>query len=122
MKSKWTKVPGGNNLVLESKDETFFISYNPSAADLPEMDVLGDLAQLLTALMGEPDKDFSNRKEETALIKRNDNGIHKYSILRGDFRKQYEHLLPEGYEACLKFFKQHEDEYGSDWSTPEWDK
>ena len=38
---------------------------------------------------------------ETALCK--DGG---YLILLGDYREGYEPLVPEGYEACLKYFRE----------------
>ena len=113
--SKWIQPRGGNNLVLDSEDKSFFISYNPKVGDAPEMDTLTELANLLGALIDMPE--LKNREEETALVKRSPGKPNTFSILNGDFRKQYEQLLPQGYEACLKFYEQHKEEYGSGWST-----
>ena|SRR6478609_4516453 len=113
--SKWIKVKGHHNEALLSDDESFFISYNPNTA-IARSEVT-EAAQLLGTLAGLDMRDG----EETALVKVDGGGkgVHTYSILKGDFRKQYEYLMDEGYEACLKFYNQHKDEYGSDWSTRE---
>jgi hypothetical protein len=48
---------------------------------------------------------------ETALVK---NG--NFKILNGDFRKQYEKLAPEGFDACLRFYEQQSAHADSTWS------
>lgn len=83
-------------MVLE--EEGFYISFNPS----------------LTHLLGHsfaPDTD----KGETALVKPNDK--RKFRILNGDFRKDYEKLVPLGFTACRKFFEKKEKKYNSSWSS-----
>jgi hypothetical protein len=47
---------------------------------------------------------------ETALVKDGE-----FLILLGDFRDTYEKLVPEGYEACLAYFRASNAEH-SDWS------
>lgn len=37
-------------------------------------------------------------------------------ILNGDFRKQYEELVDQGYDACYNFFLTQKEEFGSSWS------
>ena len=49
---------------------------------------------------------------ETALVKDT-----SYYILNGDWRKEYAELIPKGYEACKKFFDEHEAEYKNFWSN-----
>lgn len=52
----------------------------------------------------------TDQGEETALCK---NG--KYLILLGDYREAYERLVPEGYAACLDYFRTHNGKH-SPWS------
>ena len=52
---------------------------------------------------------------ETALVKRYKKG-HKYYILNGDFRKDYEKLVKKGYKACKEFYNNNEEEFDSSWS------
>lgn len=49
---------------------------------------------------------------ETALVKDSD-----YYILNGDFRAEYEALVPQGFDACLAFFREKEFEHGSSWTS-----
>ena len=50
---------------------------------------------------------------ETALVKDN-----VFLILNGDYRKQYEELVPKGFEACKAFFDSQPVENVSSWTTP----
>lgn len=50
--------------------------------------------------------------EETALVHE-----QKFYILNGDYRKDYERLIPQGYEACLEFFKSKPKSDRSKWSN-----
>lgn len=78
------------NHVLEAPD--FYISFNEAPPDFG---------------MGFGSDDGG---EETALCKGG-----KYFILNGDFRKQYEELVPKGFEACFAFFEKQNNV--SSWST-----
>jgi exonuclease V gamma subunit len=50
---------------------------------------------------------------ETAIIIELKDGSKRSYILRGDFRKKYNELLPGGLKACLQFYLQNEQEHGS---------
>jgi hypothetical protein len=96
--NKWKRVDGFSpHFVLEG--DGFYVSYNKS--------VYG-------GLLSEP-------TEETALVKEEEKD-DVYYILNGDFRKEYEKLASRGFEACLRFFKEKEKHYGSEWSTFEEDE
>jgi hypothetical protein len=54
---------------------------------------------------------------ETALVKDNGKGKPEtYYILNGDWRSQYEALIPQGYLACKAFYDQNAAEHRSRWS------
>lgn len=53
--------------------------------------------------------------QETALIKDTHDGT-KYYILNGDWRKQYEPLIPQGFEACKALFDKNQHAKSS-WSN-----
>ena len=53
---------------------------------------------------------------ETALVKPDD-PENEYRILNGDHRKEYEKLVPLGFEACLEFYNKESAHSGSSWST-----
>jgi hypothetical protein len=40
----------------------------------------------------------------------------KCLILNGDFRKQYEEVLDQGYDACYNLYQSLKAEHGSSWS------
>ena len=40
----------------------------------------------------------------------------KCLILNGDFRKAYEDVVDQGYDACYKVFQDNKAEHGSSWS------
>lgn len=84
----------GGNAILQC--EGFSISYNPHP---------GQGLSIFESDDGGP---------ETALIV-ND----KFFILNGDWRTQYEELIPKGVEACLQFYRDHADAHRSSWSEPE---
>lgn len=88
MASNWTR--GLYNYVKIFDD--FFVSYNPDTA------VMG---------IGMFDGDGA---DETALCKGG-----KFFILNGDFRDDYDRLGPQGFDACLAFFKDHSEQKSS-WS------
>lgn len=99
----------GTNQVLHG--DGFFISYNPDTTAGH-----GGALTMLGNVLGGDLKDG----EETALVKK---GAKKntYSILTGDWRKEYEALVDKGYDACYKFFKEHK-EFANNWSTREEDR
>lgn len=93
-KAAW--IPSGGlsgNLLL--RGDGFFISY-ASSAGLRRLGALGS----------------DNGSDETALCKDG-----KYHILNGDFRAAYERLVPEGFEACKKFYDQQSAHADSSWSS-----
>jgi hypothetical protein len=87
-KIEWKQ--GFNNSVLQGKG--FFISYNPCPGGG------------ISFFRGD------NGGDETALVKDG-----SFYILNGDFRKQYEKLLPKGFKACKDFFLKNLDKVSS-WS------
>ena len=91
--SKWIST-GGNNLILRGKG--FYISYNPVAGSS-----ISSWAS-------------DNGSVETALV--NKSAKHTYLILNGDFRKDYEKIISEGYRACKKFYESKKEEFDSSWS------
>ena len=89
--SEWRKL--SSNEVLDG--DGFYISYNPSPF--------------------QGNKFFGSDKgnSETALCRE-----HKFYILNGDYRKQYEELIPQGFEKCKEFFDSQPVESVSSWSEP----
>ena len=84
------------NEVMNGKG--FYISYNPNpCADISLFN-------------------SDNGSDETALVKPDDPD-NKYRILNGDYRKEYEELVPQGFEACLNFYNERKSDLGSSWST-----
>lgn len=92
---------GGNYVLGGNK---FYISYNPDTG-------AGHMAGMLTQLGNMFGGDLTDG-EETALCKDD-----VFLILTGDFRKEYEELLPHGYEACHEFYLKMAPEHGNSWST-----
>ena len=101
------KNPNGPNELIHGDD--FYISYNHKTASeettSPEMFLISTLA---SALIGIP-----NGAEETALF---NTETRIWYILNGDFRKQYEEVAHEGFNACLEVYKKN-IQHRSDWST-----
>lgn len=52
---------------------------------------------------------------ETAL--RRLDGRDGWMILNGDYREQYEKLVPQGYDACKRFYDQQSAHADSSWSS-----
>lgn len=77
------------NFILKGKD--FYISYNPNTSSLGV---------------------FGGDGEETALVKDD-----KYYILNGDFRKEYESIVEQGFDICKEFFDKKAKNSISDWSN-----
>lgn len=100
-------IPTGNgNEILDG--DGFFVSYNPNPAGGNSLcTMLGKLAAVTTG-----DGAFAIQQPETALVVDG-----KFMILNGDFRQDYEGLVPQGLEACKTFFKSQDDV--SVWSTRE---
>lgn len=70
-----------NTILMKDGDDSFYISYNP----------------------------FTDCGEETALcVKINDGGLRDidFFILLGDYRKEYQEVLNDGKDACLKKYQQ----------------
>lgn len=101
----WKKM-GAGNYVLSG--DGFFISYLPVKGRDPKIGIIDSIAALL---MG---RDMA-RKEETALVKKNGDD-RDYLILNGDYRKDYERLVPHGYDECKKFYDTKKVEHKSNWS------
>ncbi len=56
-----------------------------------------------------------NGKGETALIDIRDDG-RTYYILNGDWRKDYDKIADQGYDACKAFYDSKKAEHRSRWS------
>lgn len=98
MTAKWeqTGAMGSTNYILRGNG--FYISYNP---DLN--------ASVFGAFFGS-----DNDGPETAIV---ENG--RFHILNGDYRPQYEKLVPQGLDACMRFYAQQSAHADSTWSTKE---
>lgn len=102
MSPTWEKIhPDAPNLILDG--EGFTISFNPGIASI---------FALFAPIFGEE----VTPKPETALVNE-ENGQRIFRILNGDFRKDYEGLVSQGWDACLAFFNTQREEHGSGWST-----
>ena len=93
--TKWEKTGmlGSQNYVLEG--DGFYISYNP---DLN--------ASYFGSSFGS-----DNGGPETALCRDGN-----FYILNGDWRKQYEKLVPLGWDPCKQFYNQQSAHAESSWS------
>ncbi len=106
--SKWTPTGQGNLLLT---GDNFVISYR-DFSDEAESDGLVDLlAGLATALSG--NSEHTKKQKETALCSPDG----KFYILNGDFRKDYEGIASQGYDACLTFYKSQMEDHNSVWSN-----
>jgi hypothetical protein len=90
-KVKWVR----NDNCWQHQGDDFWVSYK-----------MDDSSTLIPFFAG----DMPN---ETALI---DCKEDKYYILNGDWREQYEPLIPKGFEACKAFFDKHPEAH-SRWSN-----
>lgn len=96
---------GKENYVLDGGPE-FYVSFQPTPGSLSGFPFLSDFFA----------GDAGDAVPETALCVRYPSG-HKFHILNGDFRKDYEGLVPQGLAACLAFYESQRAEYRSTWST-----
>lgn len=84
---------GQRNLVVSSADDSFYVSYNAiDAADF------GDVT--------------------TALVY---GQMSAFYVLNGNHLEEYKKLIPQGWEACFSYFKDHKDQwnFSSDTEEPE---
>lgn len=89
---KWVADPCGGNLYL--KGHKFYVSYCSRA--------------------------FDTNEPETALCVYNEeDGSIDYLILCGDWRDQYEQLVPMGIEACLELYENNAEQHGQKWGEKE---
>ena len=93
---KFKQNPNGTNEILNG--ENFFISYNSNPG------------------MGFSCFASDNNSDETALVKPDDSD-NKSRILNGDYRKEYEKLVPLGFKKCLEFYNKQSITSDSSWST-----
>jgi hypothetical protein len=73
-------------------------------------DALGSLGQALSGL------ELSNDLAETALCGRHLGITNPFFILNGDFRKEYEGIIDQGWDACYAFWLSQAEEHKSNWS------
>ncbi len=88
---EWEKQEHNEALYLDG----FYISYNPGNYSIQAFA-----------------SDNGMNGSETALCKDG-----KYLILNGDFREDYEKLVEQGYEECLKFYNNKKDSFNSSWTS-----
>lgn len=86
-----------SNFIL--RGDGFKISYNPDTQSSTIIDCFSG------------DKNADGSYQETALLYKGN-----FYILNGDFRKEYEELVPKGYQACYDFFLS-KSEFKSSWSN-----
>ena len=84
----WDSGVMGNEIL---QGEGFFISYNPRP-------VIG------------------NGRSETALVVK-ENGVTKFYILEGNWKKNYEAVYKKGLDACKTIFNNLKSRYKSSWSN-----
>ena len=101
-KIEWKQ--NSRNMVLQG--DGFYISYNPNVRS----NFIGWIVDIILRFFLKINK--ASTGEETALIKE-EIGNRKFYLLNGDFRKEYEKLVLEGFDACYKFFLTKEKEKGS---------
>lgn len=99
MFDNWTKSEYCYNMTLKNKEENFYVSYLPPNG-FPGSGMWDSLTGATTT-------------EETALYSHVD---RKWYILIGDWRKEYEDLLPKGYAACVEFYNSKKQEHNSTYS------
>jgi hypothetical protein len=95
----WIRNPGGTNHLLLAPDESFFISYQPLSNPSGIFFFASD-----------------NGSPETAIVQG-----QSYYILNGDFRYEYERLVPQGFAACKAFYDSQKSKNRSSWSTEDED-
>jgi hypothetical protein len=92
-KTKWIIGVSGNTLL---KGKGFYISFNSCP---------GGLISAFSA---------DNGGSETALYI--EKSSQQWRILNGDFRKDYEKLVPKGIKSCIKFYESKKKKLDSSWS------
>ena len=99
---EWKNIQGldATNNVLDG--DGFYISYNPS----PNFLGFGFFGS-------------DGGQSETALVKTAVGARSTFYILNGDFRRDYEKLVPQGFDACLAFYNSQKAEHRSSWSDDE---
>lgn len=105
------------------RGDGFFVSFNPSTGTdraTTVLKMLDEMLEILHQQHGFPEP-VRESGPETALIRkglRREGGFRfEYRILRGDWRKEYRELIPQGWTACLAFYNSKKFEHGSEWST-----
>ena len=98
------------NFVAHGKG--FYVSYNPHTGRGHYGGLLTDTANILLALGGVGKEYMLEDGAETALVKDN-----QFYILTGDFRKEYDELIPKGFKACYEFYRKMAPKYRNNWST-----
>ena len=96
---KWTKTNQGNEII---EGDGFYVSY---------------VSHKNNYWRGVSVFESDNASDETALYKPNADLDVKWRILNGDFRKEYEKLVPKGFDACVKFFDKMKKKHKSTWSS-----
>lgn len=114
--SEWEKQKafGGESYCL--RGDGFHVSFNPNPGRRLEA-LKGDPLYDALAALGQPE--YRTERDdcpETALVRGPGLGA-EYRILLGDWRQQYEALIPQGWEACLAFFEANRMLHGSPWTT-----
>ena len=82
----------------ELQGDGFHISYNPTTSSLGA-DLVGD------------------QEEETALCRRIDAANQVAYILNGDWRRDYELHVDQGWDACYQFYQEYKADHQSRWSS-----
>lgn len=107
-KQKWEKI--ADNYILPFGDS--YISYQGLRRPTTRQHSL-----LMDFLAGMFIGESIKQHKETALV--NDG---KFFILNGDFRKEYEKLVPKGWDACFKFYLKKREKHISQWSYDYFDR
>ena len=100
--------PGWRSELLEG--DGFSVSYLPTQSESTI------ICGLLLQSIGGGGPELCEETDETALI-HIEEGKKIYRILKGDFRKDYEAIVDQGFQACFDFFNSKRKEHGSPWST-----
>jgi hypothetical protein len=97
--------PENGNHVAQGKG--FYVSYCADTSDNEVAKLVEDLGI----------KEGSTKEDgaETALCMGGERS--HFLILKGDWRKEYEPLIPRGYDACVEFWKSKQAEHRSRWSN-----
>lgn len=95
------------------RGDNFLVSYNPDTAQVRAAMEITKIGNLMAEAMDA--KQRFDDGAETALVFTDEEGRRRYWILKGDFRKEYEPLVPQGLSACQDFFMLHPAE-ASPWS------